>query len=65
MRSPTHSDPIRPAPGYARFVGRVGALALFLGVGSAIAMPAAHADTEGASPARARPWVPPARCRSP
>ena len=52
MRSPTHSDPIRPAPGYARFVGRVGALALFLGVGSAIAMPAAQADSDATSPAR-------------
>ena len=52
MRSPTRSDPIRPAPGYARFVGRVGALALFLGVGSAIAMPAAQADSDATSPAR-------------
>ena len=52
MRSPTHNDPFRPAAGYGRFVGRVGALALFLGVGTAIAMPAAHADTDGASPAR-------------
>ena len=52
MRSPTHNDPFRPAAGYARFVGRVGALAVFLGVGTAIAMPTAHADTGGASPAR-------------
>ena len=52
MRSPTHNDPLQPVAGYARFVGRVGALAVFLGVGTAIAMPAAHADTEGASPAR-------------
>ncbi len=41
--------PIRPTPGrYARFVGRVGALAVALGVGVAVAttygMPAAHAD---------------------
>ena len=52
MRSPTHNDPLRPAPGYARFVGRVGALAVFLGVGTAIAMPAAHADTDGTSAVR-------------
>ena len=52
MRSPTDNDPLRPAAGYGRFVGRVGALALFLGVGTAIAMPAAHADTDSASPSR-------------
>ena len=52
MRSPTHNDSFRPAAGYGRFVGRVGALALFLGVGTAIAMPAAHADSDGTSPAR-------------
>ena len=39
----------RPALGYAKFIGRVGALAVFLGVGSALAVPAAHADTDGAS----------------
>ena len=31
----------RPALGYATFIGRVGALAVFLGVGSALAIPAA------------------------
>ena len=36
------------APGYARYVGRVGALAVVLGVGSAIAsVPVAFADTTG------------------
>ncbi len=39
----------RPALGYATFIGRVGALAVFLGVGSALAIPAAHAATDGAS----------------
>ncbi|WP_425002987.1 DUF1214 domain-containing protein [Mycolicibacterium sp. S3B2] len=39
----------RPALGYATFIGRVGALAVFLGVGSALAIPAAHADTDGAA----------------
>ena len=39
----------RPALGYAKFIGRVGALAVFLGVGSALAIPAAHAATDGAS----------------
>ena len=39
----------RPALGYAKFIGRVDALAVFLGVGTALAVPAAHADTDGAS----------------
>lgn len=34
---------------HAKYVGRVGALALFLGVGAAIAMPTAHADTGGSA----------------
>ncbi len=38
-----------PAVGHARFIGRVGALAVFLGVGAALAMPTAHATTDGAS----------------
>ncbi|MDY6998201.1 MAG: hypothetical protein SW019_16510 [Actinomycetota bacterium] len=42
--------PRRPAAGYAAFIGRVGALAVFLGVGSALALPAtAHAESEGSS----------------
>ena len=36
------------ATGHARFIGRVGALAIFLGVGSALAVPAANADTDSA-----------------
>ena len=42
-----------PAAGYGRFVGRVGALAIFLGVGTALGMPAASADTDDAAPSRA------------
>ena len=40
----------KPAAGYAKIIGRVGALALFLGVGTAFAVPGvAHADPDGAS----------------
>ena len=49
MRPSTDQSP--PA-GYGRFVGRVGALAIFLGVGTALGMPAASADTDDAAPAR-------------
>ena len=39
-----------PTLGYARYVGRVGALAIALGVGSAVAsMPMAFADTTGSA----------------
>lgn len=44
--------PVRPKPttGYAKTVGRVGALAVFLGVGTAISLPGlAHAETDGSS----------------
>ncbi|MBU3707459.1 MAG: hypothetical protein FGM50_12395, partial [Mycobacterium sp.] len=38
------------AYGYARYVGRVGALAVALGVGAAVvSMPAAFADTTGSA----------------
>ena len=50
MRPSTDQSP--PAAGYGRFVGRVGALAIFLGVGTALGMPAASADTDDAAPAR-------------
>ena len=50
MRPSTDQSP--PATGYGRFVGRVGALAIFLGVGTALGMPAASADTDDAAPAR-------------
>ena len=50
MRPSTDQSP--PA-GYGRFVGRVGALAIFLGVGTALGMPAASADTDDAAPSRA------------
>ena len=42
-----------PPAGYGRFIGRVGALAIFLGVGTALGMPAASADTDDAAPSRA------------
>jgi len=53
-RPPSHRaaglpDSSRPSAGHAKFVGRVGALAVFLGVGAALAMPTAQADTDGAS----------------
>ena len=51
MRPSTDQSP--PAAGYGRFVGRVGALAIFLGVGTALGMPAASADTDDAAPSRA------------
>ena len=42
--------PHSPAPGYAKYVGRVGALAVALGVGSGLAaMPLAFADTTGSA----------------
>lgn len=42
--------PQDPTQGYARYVGRVGALAIALGVGSAVAsMPVAFADTAGSA----------------
>lgn len=44
------SNGTRPVPGHARTIGRVGALAVFLGIGAALAMPAAaHADTDSSS----------------
>ena len=42
-----------PPAGYGRFVGRVGALAIFLGVGTALGMPAASADADDSAPSRA------------
>ena len=50
MRPSTDQSP--PAAGYGRFVGRVGALAIFLGVGTALGMPAASADTDDSAPSR-------------
>ncbi|MBX7433939.1 hypothetical protein JDV09_17745 [Mycobacterium sp. Y57] len=40
----------RPAANHGRFIGRVGALAVFLGVGAALAIPAANAETDGSAP---------------
>ena len=39
----------RSAAGPGKFIGRVGALAVFLGVGAALAMPTAHADSDDSS----------------
>ncbi len=49
MRLSTRTSQFRPAAGYGRFVGRVGALALFLGVGTALGMPAASAEGDDSS----------------
>lgn len=49
MRPSTRTGQSPPAAGYGRFVGRVGALALFLGVGTALGMPAASAEGDGSS----------------
>lgn len=45
----TRTGESRPIAGYGKFVGRVGALAIFLGVGTTLGMPAASADGEGSS----------------
>jgi len=39
--------------GYSRYIGRVGALAIFLGVGTSLGMATASADSDGASHSRA------------
>ena len=49
MRPSTRTGQSPPAAGYGRFVGRVGALALFLGVGTALGMPAASAEGDDSS----------------
>ena len=49
MRPSTRTGQFPPAVGYGRFVGRVGALALFLGVGTALGMPAASAEGDDSS----------------
>lgn len=43
----------KSATGYSAYIGRVGALAIFLGVGTALGMATASADSEGAPPPRA------------
>lgn len=43
--------PTHMTAGHYGFIGRVGALAIFLGVGTALAMPTAQADADGASSA--------------
>ena len=49
MRPSTEKSPA----GYSRYIGRVGALAIFLGVGTTLGMATASADSDGTSPARA------------
>jgi hypothetical protein len=49
MRPSTRTGQSPPAAGYGRFVGRVGALALFLGVGTVLGMPAASAEGDDSS----------------
>ena len=49
MRPSTRTGQFPPAARYGRFVGRVGALALFLGVGTALGMPAASAEGDDSS----------------
>lgn len=49
MRPSTRTGQSPSAAGYGRFVGRVGALALFLGVGTALGMPAASAEGDDSS----------------
>ena len=39
--------------GYSKYIGRVGALAIFLGVGTSLGMATASADSDGTSPSRA------------
>ena len=49
MRPLTEKAP----PGYSKYIGRVGALAIFLGVGTSLGMATATADSDAASPSRA------------
>ena len=49
MRPSTRTGQSPPTAGYGRFVGRVGALALFLGVGTALSMPVASAEGDDSS----------------
>jgi len=39
--------------GYSKYIGRVGALAIFLGVGTSLGIATASADSDGASPSQA------------
>ena len=48
MRPSTEKSPA----GYSTYIGRVGALAIFLGVGTTLGMATASADSDGASPSR-------------
>ena len=49
MRPSTEKSPA----GYSKYIGRVGALAIFLGVGTTLGMATASADSDGGSPSRA------------
>ena len=50
MRSSTRTE---ESPGYSKYIGRVGALAIFLGVGTSLGMATASADSDGASASQA------------
>jgi len=51
MQQSTRTD--KAPVGYSRYIGRVGALAIFLGVGTSLGMATASADNDGASPSSA------------
>ncbi|MGV1089489.1 MAG: hypothetical protein ACOYBX_16035, partial [Mycobacterium sp.] len=49
MRPSTEKSPA----GYSKYIGRVGALAIFLGVGTTLGMATASADSDSTPPSRA------------
>ena len=51
MRPSTRTE--KAPAGYSKYIGRVGALALFLGVGTSLGMATASADSDATSPSRA------------
>jgi len=51
MRPSTRTE--KAPAGYSKYIGRVGALALFLGVGTSLGMATASADNDATSPSRA------------
>ena len=50
MRPSTRTE--KAPAGYSKYIGRVGALALFLGVGTSLGMATASADSDATSPSR-------------
>ena len=51
MRPSTRTE--KAPAGYSKYIGRVGALALFLGIGTSLGMATASADSDATSPSRA------------